>query len=80
MAPIAVTRHTAKQDDLLAAGAATVIATDHADVAEAVRRHTGGAGAALRPAIDKIFTLDDIAETHRHLEKGSHAGKIVVTA
>jgi NADPH:quinone reductase-like Zn-dependent oxidoreductase len=153
--PIAVTRHTAKQDDLLAAGAAAVIATDHADVAEAVRRHTGGAGAdivldlvmgpgqqdllkaarpegtlvaagvldprptpfprgtpltifsyrsfehtlddivvkrmaaflnagvrlgALRPAIDKEFTLDDIAEAHRHLEKGSHAGKIVVTA
>jgi NADPH:quinone reductase-like Zn-dependent oxidoreductase len=155
MAPIAVTRHTAKQDDPLAAGAAAVIATDHADVAEAVRRHTGGAGAdivldlvmgpgqqdllkaarpegtlvaagvldprptpfprgtpltifsyrsfehtlddivvkrmaaflnagvrlgALRPAIDKEFTLDDIAEAHRHLEKGSHAGKIVVTA
>ena len=35
---------------------------------------------ALRPAIDKEFTLDDIAEAHRHLEKGSHAGKIVVTA
>ena len=43
--PIAVTRDTAKKDDLLAAGAAAVIATDHEDVAEAVRRHTGGAGA-----------------------------------
>jgi NADPH:quinone reductase-like Zn-dependent oxidoreductase len=40
--PIAVTRHTAKQDDLLAAGAAAVIATDQADIAEAVHRHTGG--------------------------------------
>ena len=151
--PIAVTRHTAKKDDLLAAGAAGVIATDHADVAEAVARHTGGTGAdiildlvmgpgqqdllkaarpegtlvaagyldprpapfpatpltifryrsfehtlndivvkrmaaflnagvrlgALRPAIDKVFTLDDVAEAHRHLEKGLHAGKIVVT-
>jgi NADPH:quinone reductase-like Zn-dependent oxidoreductase len=153
--PIAVTRHTAKADDLLAAGAAAVIATDHMDVAEAVRRHTGGAGAdiildvvmgpgqqdllkaarpggtlvaagyldprptpfptstpltifryrsfehtlddivvkrmaaflnaglrlgALQPAIDKVFTLDDVVEAHRHLEKGLHAGKkIVVT-
>jgi NADPH:quinone reductase-like Zn-dependent oxidoreductase len=152
--PIAVTRHTAKKDDLLAVGAAAVIATDHDDIAEAVRRHTGGAGAdivldlvmgpglldllkavrpegtlvaagfldprptpfpvgtpltifryrgfehtldlvvvkrmaaflnagvrlgALRPAIGRVFTLDDVAEAHRHLEKGLHAGKIVVT-
>lgn len=152
--PIAVTRHTAKKDDLLAAGAAAVIATDDADVVEAVRHHTGGAGAdmvldlvmgpgqqellkaarpggtlvaagfldprptpfpvgtpltvfsyrsfehtldavvvrrmaaflnagvrlgALRPAIDTVFTLDDVAEAHRRLEKGLHAGKIVVT-
>ena len=152
--PIAVTRHAAKKDDLLAAGAAAVIATDHEDVAEAVRRHTGGAGAdivldvvmgpgqqdlvkaarpggtlvaagfldprptpfpasapltifsyrsfehtldpvvvrrmaaflnagvrlgALRPAIDTVFALDDVVEAHRHLEKGLHAGKIVVT-
>jgi NADPH:quinone reductase-like Zn-dependent oxidoreductase len=151
--PIAVTRHTSKEDDLLAAGAAAVIATDQMDAAEAVRRHTGGAGAdiildvvrgpgqqdlvkagrpgatlvvagfldprptpfpsgvpltifsyasfehtldpvvvkrmaaflnagvrlgALRPAIDKVFALDDVAEAHRHLEKGLHAGKIVV--
>jgi NADPH:quinone reductase-like Zn-dependent oxidoreductase len=153
--PIAVTRHTAKRGELLAAGAAAVIATDQTDVAEAVRRLTGGAGAdiildlvtgpgqqdlleaarpdgtlvaagfldprptpvpastsvtiigyrsfehtlddiavkrmaaflnaglrlgALRPAVDKVFTLDDVAEAHRHLEKGLHAGKIVVTA
>ncbi len=152
--PIAITRHTAKKDDLLAAGAATVIATDHDDVAEAVRHRTGGTGAdiildlvmgpgqqdllkagrpggslvaagfldprptpfpvgtpltifsyrgfdyilddvvvqrmaaflnagvrlgALRPAIGKVFALDDVAEAHRHLEKGLHAGKIVVT-
>ena len=153
--PIAITRHTAKTDDLLAAGAAAVIATDHADIVEAVRHHTGGIGAdiildvvmgpgqqdlvkaarpgatlvaagfldprptpfpggtpltifsyrsfehtldavvlkrmaaflnagvrlgALRPAIDKEFTLDDVVEAHRHLEEGLHAGgKIVVT-
>lgn len=153
--PIAVTRHTAKTGDLLAAGAAAVIATDRTDVAEAVRHHTGGTGAdivldvvmgpgqqdllkaarpggtlvaagfldprptpfptstpltifgyrsfehtlddvvvqrmaaflnagvrlgALRPAIDKVFTIDDVVEAHRHLEKGLHAGKkIVVT-
>jgi NADPH:quinone reductase-like Zn-dependent oxidoreductase len=152
--PIAITRHTAKTDDLLAAGAAVVIAADHADIAEAVHQHTGGTGAdiildvvmgpgqqdllkaarpggtlvaaghldprptpfpdlpltifrymsfehtldpivvkrmaaflnasvrlgALRPAIAKVFALDDVAEAHRHLEKGLHAGKkIVVT-
>jgi NADPH:quinone reductase-like Zn-dependent oxidoreductase len=152
--PIAVTRHTAKEDDLLAAGAAAVVATDRVDVADAVRRHTGGTGAdivldlvrgpgqqdlvravrpgatlvaagfldprptpfpngaalrifsyasfehtlddiavkrmaaflnagvrlgALRPAIDTVFALDDVADAHRHLEKGLHAGKIVVT-
>lgn len=152
--PIAITRDTAKKDDLLAAGAAAVIATDHEDVAEAVRHHTGGTGAdivldlvmgpgqqellqagrpggslvaagfldprptffprsaltiysyrgfdyvlndavvkrmaaflnagvrlgALRPAIAKVFALDDVVEAHRHLEKGLHAGKkIVVT-
>jgi NADPH:quinone reductase-like Zn-dependent oxidoreductase len=151
--PIAVTRHTAKKQELLAAGAAEVIATDHDDIAPAVRHRTGGAGAdlvldlvmgpgqpdllkaarpggtlvaagfldprptpfpaapltifrymgfehtldpvvvnrmaafltagvrlgALRPAIDQVFALDDIAEAHRHLEKGHHAGKIIVT-
>ncbi len=151
--PIAITRHAAKKDDLLAAGAAAVIATDRMDVAEVVRRHTGGAGAdivldlvmgpgqqdllnaarpggtlvaagfldprptpfprstpltifsyrsfehtldavvvkrmaaflnaglrlgALRPTIDTVFALDDVAEAHRHLEKGLPAGKIVV--
>ncbi|MFE2091474.1 zinc-dependent alcohol dehydrogenase family protein [Streptomyces sp. NPDC059460] len=155
--PIAVTRHTARKDELLAAGAAAVVATDHTDIAEAVDHHTGGTGAdivldlvmgpgqqdllkaarpggtlvaagfldprptpfpggppltifsyrsfehtldavvvkrmaaflnagvrlgALRPAVDdKVFSLDDVVEAHRHLEKGLHAGKkIVVTA
>ena len=151
--PIAVTRHSANTDDVLAAGAAAVIATDQVDLAEAVRRHTGGAGAdivldlvmgpgqqelvqaarpggtlvvagfldprptpfpasatltifryrsfehtldpvvvkrtaaflnagvrlgALLPAIATVFSLDDIAEAHRYLEKGLHAGKKIV--
>jgi NADPH:quinone reductase-like Zn-dependent oxidoreductase len=151
--PIAITRSNAKKDDLLAAGAAAVIATDHADVAGAVRHHTGGTGAdivldvvmgpgqqdllkaarpggtlvaagfldprpapfpastpltifsyrsfehtldavvvkrmaaflnagvrlgALRPAIGKVFALDDVAGAHRHLEQGLHAGKKIV--
>ncbi len=45
--PIAITRHTAKKDELSAAGAAAVIATDHMDVIEAVRHHTGGTGADI---------------------------------
>ncbi|BBA95254.1 putative alcohol dehydrogenase [Actinacidiphila reveromycinica] len=43
--PLAVSRHAAKRDALLAAGAAAVVATDEEDVVEATRRHTGGAGA-----------------------------------
>lgn len=153
--PLALTRHTAKTDELLDAGAATVIATDRMDVADAVRRYTGGDGVDIvldlvggpgqpdllraarpeatlvvagfldprptpfpaaspltifryrsfehtlddaavrrmaaflnagvrsgvqRPAIDRVFTLDEVVEAHRHLEKGLHtAGKIVVT-
>lgn len=45
--PLAVTRYAAKTDDLIAAGAAAVIATDRVGIAEAVRRHTGGAGADI---------------------------------
>nr|WP_237536435.1 zinc-dependent alcohol dehydrogenase family protein [Streptomyces sp. SID5785] len=51
--PIAVTRHEAKRDALLAAGAAAVIATDTEDLVEAARRHTGGAGADI--VIDSVM-------------------------
>jgi len=35
---------------------------------------------ALRPAIDQVFTLDDIVAVHRYLEQGpQRPGKIVVT-
>lgn len=43
--PIAVTRSAGRRGELLAAGAAAVVATDEEDVAEAVRDHTAGAGA-----------------------------------
>ncbi|MCU7728392.1 zinc-dependent alcohol dehydrogenase family protein [Actinoplanes sp. KI2] len=33
----------------------------------------------LQPAVDRVFTLDDIIEAHRYLAKGMPAGKIVVT-
>ncbi|MGI5329350.1 zinc-dependent alcohol dehydrogenase family protein [Actinomadura nitritigenes] len=45
--PLAVTRRTAKKDELLAAGAGAVIATDQDDLAKAVALHTGGAGADI---------------------------------
>ncbi|WP_055587824.1 zinc-dependent alcohol dehydrogenase family protein [Peterkaempfera griseoplana] len=45
--PIALTRHAARTDDLLDAGAAAVVATDQVDVADTVRRYTGGAGADI---------------------------------
>jgi NADPH:quinone reductase-like Zn-dependent oxidoreductase len=42
--PLAVTRHTAKKDALLEAGAAAVIATDQDELVESARAHTNGAG------------------------------------
>lgn len=45
--PIAVTRHAGKSDELLAAGAAAVVATDQKDIAEAVGGLTGGSGADI---------------------------------
>jgi NADPH:quinone reductase-like Zn-dependent oxidoreductase len=50
--PLAITRDAAKIDELLAVGAAAVIATDHEDVVEAVRRHTGDTGADI--ALDLV--------------------------
>jgi putative PIG3 family NAD(P)H quinone oxidoreductase len=32
----------------------------------------------LRPVIDSRYSLDDIAEAHRHMERNANAGKIVV--
>ncbi|HEY9313348.1 zinc-binding dehydrogenase [Williamsia sp.] len=33
----------------------------------------------MQPRIDSVFTLADISEAHRHLDKGDQIGKIVVT-
>lgn len=49
--PIAITREATKTEELRAAGAAVVIATDHDNVVDAVRHHTGGAG------VDVVFDL-----------------------
>ncbi|HET9171588.1 MAG TPA: zinc-dependent alcohol dehydrogenase family protein [Actinospica sp.] len=153
--PIALTRSATRKDELIAAGAAEVIATEQTDVAEAVRETTGGIGAdmaldlvrgpgqqdlvnatrpggtlvvagfldprptpfpmaapltihsyrgfehtlddavvarmaafmnagvrlgALRPAIGKVFGLDDVVEAHRLLEAGLHGGGKIVVA
>ncbi|MBM3646766.1 MAG: zinc-dependent alcohol dehydrogenase family protein [Alphaproteobacteria bacterium] len=32
----------------------------------------------LRPAIDRVFRLDDIVEAHRYIESGRQTGKIVI--
>jgi hypothetical protein len=34
---------------------------------------------ALKPVIDRTFTLDEMADAHRYLEQSGHFGKIVVT-
>jgi NADPH2:quinone reductase len=32
----------------------------------------------LRPAIDRVFTLDEVVEAHRYIESGHQTGKIVI--
>lgn len=51
--PLAVTRHAAKKDALLAAGAAQVIVTDEESVPDAARKHTGGLGVDI--IIDSVM-------------------------
>ncbi len=36
-------------------------------------------GGAIKPVIDRIFPLADIAEAHARMASGAHAGKIVLT-
>ena len=38
-----------------------------------------GAG-QLRPKIDRVFSLRDAAEAHRHMESGTHIGRVILTA
>ncbi|MEW2619333.1 zinc-dependent alcohol dehydrogenase family protein [Streptomyces sp. NPDC048106] len=71
--PIAVTRHSARKDELLAAGAAAVVATDHADLAEAVGHHTGGAGADI--VLDLVM-----GPGQRELLKAARPGGTLVAA
>ncbi|GAA0947626.1 zinc-dependent alcohol dehydrogenase family protein [Kribbella koreensis] len=34
---------------------------------------------AFKPTVDRLFTLDNIVEAHKHLESNTHFGKLVVT-
>jgi NADPH:quinone reductase-like Zn-dependent oxidoreductase len=65
--PIALTRGggAGKRDELLAAGAAAVIATDEEDVAEAVRARTAGAGADVVLDLVKGPGQQQLAEASR---------------
>jgi NADPH:quinone reductase len=39
----------------------------------------GFADGSLRPVVDRVLPLDDVAEAHRVMEAGEHIGKIVLT-
>ena len=56
------------------------ITTDDQRLAKAVEFVCSGLeSGALTPIVDKVFSLDDIAEAHRYLEQGGQVGKVVVT-
>jgi NADPH:quinone reductase len=48
----------------------------YAHVRELILR--GLAQGQLKPMIDKVFPLDQIAEAHRYLESNQQVGKVVV--
>lgn len=39
----------------------------------------GIASGTLRPQIDRVFSLDDVADAHRYLESNQQFGKVVIT-
>ena len=49
-------------------------------VADALRRDVwpGFADGSLRPVIDRVLPLEEVAEAHRVMESGEHVGKIVL--
>ncbi|MDR3097856.1 MAG: zinc-dependent alcohol dehydrogenase family protein [Paraburkholderia sp.] len=56
------------------------ITTDAARLERAKRFITEGlASGALKPAIDRTFPFERIADAHRYMESGDQVGKIVVT-
>jgi NADPH:quinone reductase-like Zn-dependent oxidoreductase len=36
------------------------------------------AGGRLKPVIDSVFPLDQVADAHRRIDDGDHVGKIVI--
>jgi NADPH:quinone reductase-like Zn-dependent oxidoreductase len=71
--PLAITRDSSKTDELLAAGAASVIATDRDNLSAAVRDLTGGNGADL--------TLDLVGGPgQRDLVAATRAGGVLIAA
>lgn len=53
---------------------------EKAAVTDALRRDVlpGFADGSLRVLVDSVFDLDDVADAHRSLEAGDHAGKIIL--
>ncbi|MDG1709537.1 MAG: NAD(P)H-quinone oxidoreductase [Emcibacteraceae bacterium] len=52
-----------------------------ADIAENLRKHVWPLfeNGKITPQIDKVFSLDNVADAHRYLESGGHIGKIILT-
>jgi D-arabinose 1-dehydrogenase-like Zn-dependent alcohol dehydrogenase len=43
---------------------------------EKVMRFADASG--LQPVVDRVFTFDQVKEAYRHMESGSHFGKVVI--
>ncbi len=55
-------------------------AAQKAAIVAAVREHVWPAieSGAVRPVVDRVFTLDEAADAHRHVEGSTHIGKVLL--
>ena len=47
------------------------------EILEQVYPHFSGAG--IRPVVDSVFPLEDVASAHQRMESGDHMGKILLS-
>jgi len=64
--------HTTSLRDRSLSAKASIIRGVLADIWPAIE------AGSVKPVIDRVFALDEVAEAHRYMEQGLHSGKIVL--